>query len=210
MRLFAFDRSLGFDWVAGADEAGRGCLAGPIVAAAVGFDYSKMSLSSIRSLENLDDSKRRKGAAREKVFTAVIAAADAVAVAIRPAAVIDRDGLHVTNLAALSDALSRIARPEGIALSDGFAVQLDVGRAEKLIGGDGRSAAIAAASIVAKVVRDRFMLKAAESWPEYGFESHVGYATADHRAAIATYGATPLHRLSFNSDAYKAAKGATS
>lgn len=208
MRLFAHDRDLSFDWVAGADEAGRGCLAGPLVAAAVAFDQSRLSLADLRDLSDLDDSKKRGTASREQLYFAILQRASAVAVAIRPAAVIDRDGLHATNLGALADSLAAVGRPDGASLSDGFSVELPWGSSEGVVKGDGLSAAIAAASIVAKVVRDRYMASAASRWPGYGFESHVGYGTAEHRAAIELLGPTPLHRMSFNSPAYGGARAA--
>ena len=202
MRLFAHDRGLSVNWVAGADEAGRGCLAGPLVAAAVAFDQSRLSLADLRDLVDLDDSKKRSVASRDQLYGAILNSAAKIAVALRPAAVIDREGLHVTNLGALSDALSKVACPEGASLTDGFSVDLPWGRSEGLVKGDGLSAAIAAASIVAKVVRDRYMVEASKQFPQYGFEGHVGYGTAEHRLAIERYGPTPLHRLSFKSAAY--------
>lgn len=190
--------------MAGADEAGRGCLAGPLVAAAVAFDHSALSLADVRSLADLDDSKKRSEAQREQLFAAILNCAKAVAISIRPAEVIDRDGLHVSNLGALSEALGRVGRSDGVSISDGFAVALPWGTSDAIVGGDGRSAAIAAASIIAKVTRDRHMHAAALRWPGYGFESHVGYGTAAHIEAIEALGPTPLHRMSFNCRAYAA------
>jgi ribonuclease HII len=203
--LFAFDRSLGNNWVVGADEAGRGCLAGPLVAAAVAFDQSRLSLADLRRLEDLDDSKKRKGERRAALFEAIQQTASLVAISIKPAQVIDRDGLHVSNKAALADASARAGGAEAIHLTDGFEVELPWGPSEKLIKGDSRSAAIAAASIIAKEARDRWMVAIAERYPGYGFDVHVGYATAEHRDAIISLGPCDLHRRSFNSSAYSAA-----
>jgi ribonuclease HII len=202
-RLFAFDRDLGARFVAGADEAGRGCLAGPLVAAAVLFDYERLGLREVRALSALNDSKQHNAEAREALYPIVLRAATRVAVVSRCVRGIDARGLHVTNLAALRDALVRVARPGCLCLSDGFPVG-DVGHEQRaVISGDARSAAIAAASIVAKVSRDRYMHRADALHPGWEFATHVGYATPEHRAAIMARGVSPLHRLSFQSAAYQ-------
>jgi ribonuclease HII len=109
----------------------------------------------------------------------------------------------VTNLDALRTALRRVARPDAICLVDGFRVR-DFGIEQRaVIGGDSRSAAIAAASVLAKVTRDRYMRAAAERHPGWDFDTNVGYSTPEHRAAIAANGISPLHRLSFASIAYQ-------
>ena len=202
-RLFAFDRNLGVRFVAGADEAGRGCLAGPLVAAAVLFDYERLGLREVRALSSLNDSKQHDPEARAELYPIVLRAAARVAVVSRCARGIDERGLHVTNLAALRDALIRVARPGCVCLSDGFPVG-DVGHRQRaVISGDARSAAIAAASIVAKVSRDRYMQRADVLHPGWEFATHVGYATPEHRAAIMSRGVSPLHRMSFQSAAYQ-------
>lgn len=203
-RLIGHDRSLGLRFVAGADEAGRGCLAGPLVAAGVLLDLDRIGPREVRALDLLDDSKRHDDAARERLYDAVLAVAARVTVILRSAQTIDRAGLHRTNLAALHDALAAVAVPGAICLSDGFAVA-DVPGCETraLVRGDGTSAAIAAASIVAKVSRDRMMRRLAADYPQWGFDRHVGYSTPGHRAAIAAHGITPLHRRSFASAAYR-------
>jgi ribonuclease HII len=133
----------------------------------------------------------------------VLRAATRVAVVSRCVRGIDARGLHVTNLAALRDALARVARPGCVCLSDGFPVG-DVGHQQRaVISGDARSAAIAAASILAKVSRDRYMQRADALHPGWEFATHVGYATPEHRAAIMARGVSPLHRLSFQSAAYQ-------
>ena len=202
-RLFAFDRDLGHRFVAGADEAGRGSLAGPLVAAAVLFDLERLSLGDRRALARLNDSKQHTIEGREELFPLVMRAAARVAVVSRCVRGIDSRGLHVTNLAALRDALLRVARPDGICLVDGFRVP-DFGMEQRaVVGGDSRSAAIAAASVIAKVTRDRYMHRAHEHHPEWDFATNVGYSTPEHRAAIAASGVSPLHRMSFASIAYQ-------
>jgi ribonuclease HII len=202
-RLFAFDRALGSRLVAGADEAGRGCLAGPLVAAAVLFDYEALTTRELRTLSALNDSKQHDNAAREELYPRVLAAARGVAVVSRSVRSIDGRGLHVMNIEALRSALLGVARPGTLCLSDGFAVP-DLGHEQRaIVDGDATSAAIAAASIIAKVTRDRFMHRADRRHPGWSFATHVGYSTPEHRAAIAREGVSPLHRMSFQSLAYQ-------
>jgi ribonuclease HII len=202
-RLFRFDRALGHRYVAGADEAGRGSLAGPLSAAAVLLDYERITTREVRALTRLDDSKAQDPEEREALYPLVIRTAVRVAVTSRCVRGIDERGLHVTNLAALRDTLRRVAVPGCVCLVDGFRVG-DVGHAqEAVIDGDARSAAIAAASIVAKVSRDRYMQRIAEEMPGWHFHSNVGYSTPEHRAAIAQHGISVLHRRSFQSIAYQ-------
>jgi ribonuclease HII len=201
-RLFAFDRALGYRFVAGADEAGRGCLAGPLVAAGVLFDLEKIGLADVRALTALNDSKQHSAEMREELYPRVLRVAARISVTSRCARGIDERGLHKTNLAALSDCLRRVAVPGALCLSDGFAVPACGFEQRHVVGGDSRSAAIAAASVIAKVSRDRFMHRIAEQYPHWEFETHVGYSTPEHRAAIEAHGISPLHRLSFQSVAY--------
>lgn len=202
-KLFAFDRSLGVRFVAGADEAGRGCLAGPLVAAAVLFDYERLRPADVRVLAALNDSKQQTEERREQLYPAILRLAADVAVVSRCAPGIDRRGLHVTNLQALRDALMRVGRAGCVCLSDGFPLG-DVGHEQRaVVGGDTTSAAIAAASVIAKVTRDRYMRRADALHPGWEFSGHVGYATPEHRAAIERLGVSPLHRLSFQSIAYQ-------
>jgi len=202
-RLFAFDRGLGSRLVAGADEAGRGCLAGPLVAAAVLIDYEALSHADRRSLAGLHDSKQMSVEKRAELFPCVLSAASRVSVVVRSARGIDERGLHVTNIEALANALERL-RPEAEAtcLVDGFSLRDCTVPHRAVIGGDGTSAAIAAASVLAKVTRDRYMHGAASDYPGWGFEEHVGYSTPEHREAIERIGISPLHRRSFQSVAY--------
>ncbi|HEV7807278.1 MAG TPA: ribonuclease HII [Solirubrobacteraceae bacterium] len=202
-RLFAYDRRLGVRWVAGADEAGRGCLAGPLVAAAVLFDTETLTARDLRPLSRLNDSKQHSVEVREELFPIVLRTAVKVCVVSRCAPGIDARGLHKTNLAALRDALLGVARPGCICLSDGFAVG-DIGYDQRaIVEGDATSAAIAAASIVAKVTRDRYMQRADALHPGWEFAAHVGYSTPEHRDAIQRQGVSPLHRMSFQSMAYQ-------
>jgi ribonuclease HII len=202
-RLLAFDRALGTRFVAGADEAGRGCLAGPLVTAAVLLDHERLRGRSCAPLGRLDDSKRRTPELREELYHAVLACAERVAVIVIPARVIDERGLHRSNLAGLAQALDQLAPPpHAQLLTDGFRVPL--ARPHRaVVDGDAKSAAIAAASIVAKVTRDRLMHREHARYPLYGFCEHVGYSTPQHRAAVRRHGTSPLHRLSFASLAYQ-------
>jgi ribonuclease HII len=202
-RLFAFDRGLQSRHVAGADEAGRGCLAGPLVAAAVLIDYERLSNSDRRALSGLHDSKQMTVERRLEMYPSVLRAAERVSVVVRSAAGIDRRGLHVTNIEALSIALERLAPGEAATcLVDGFSLPRCAVPHRAVVQGDATSAAIAAASVIAKVTRDRYMHDAAARHPGWGFEEHVGYSTPEHRAAIEEIGISPLHRKSFQSVAY--------
>jgi ribonuclease HII len=203
-RLFQHDRKLGYRWVAGADEAGRGCLAGPLVAAAVLFDYESLGPREVRALGKLNDSKQHTEEAREELYPVVMRIATKVVVTSRSAGGIDRRGLHKTNIAALRESLLKVACPGCILLSDGFAVgDMDGHDRRAVVDGDAKSAAIAAASIIAKVTRDRFMRRADALHPGWDFAAHVGYSTPEHREAIARQGVSPLHRMSFQSAAYE-------
>jgi ribonuclease HII len=190
-------------FVAGADEAGRGCLAGPLVAAAVLFDYDRLTLSDLRALSALNDSKQQTVEAREELYPRVLRIATRVAVTSRCVRGIDERGLHKTNLAALSDVLRRVGREGCLCLSDGFPVPTTGFDQRPVVGGDAISAAIAAASVIAKVSRDRFMQRMEASYPGWDFAVHVGYSTPEHRAAIERLGVSPIHRLSFQSMAYQ-------
>jgi ribonuclease HII len=205
-KLFQHDRALGFRFVAGADEAGRGCLAGPLVAAAVLFDYERLGPRDVRALGLLNDSKQHTEEAREALYPIVLRIATRVAVVSRCASGIDDRGLHKTNLAALRESLLKVAggRDDIILLSDGFPVgDMDGHERRAVVDGDCKSAAIAAASIVAKVTRDRFMRRADARHPGWDFATHVGYSTPEHRDAIQRIGVSPLHRMSFQSVAYE-------
>src|SRR5215211_5206830 len=199
-RLFKFDRELGCRFVAGADEAGRGSLAGPLVAAGVLLDYERLSM---RDRRDLGDFKQRTAEQRETLYPVVIRAAAKVAVTIRCVRGLDGRGLHVTNLEALARSLERVAVPGAVCLSDGFPLGKRCAVEHRaVVDGDARSAAIAAASVIAKVTRDRYMHRIAAEYPEYEWHGNVGYSTPEHRAAIIEHGPSPLHRRSFASIAY--------
>jgi ribonuclease HII len=205
-RLFAFDRRLGVRFVAGADEAGRGCLAGPLFAAGVLFDYQALSMRELRALRALNDSKQHSQSAREELYPLVLRSAARVVVVSRCVRGIDARGLHKTNLAALRDAMRAVTsevRGEVLCLLDGFSVPQFERPQRAIIDGDATSAAIAAASIVAKVTRDRYMRRADTLHPGWRFADHVGYSTPEHREAILRQGVSPLHRMSFQSLAYQ-------
>jgi ribonuclease HII len=133
----------------------------------------------------------------------VLRAAVRVAVTSRCVRGIDERGLHKTNLAALSDTLRRVAVEGCLCLSDGFPVPPTGFAQRPVVGGDATSAAIAAASVIAKVTRDRFMQRMEERYPGWEFAAHVGYSTPEHRDAISRLGVSPLHRMSFQSMAYQ-------
>src|SRR5581483_12414071 len=173
-KLLAFDRRLGGRFVAGADEAGRGPLAGPLVVAGVLLDLDAIREHRARPLALLNDSKQLDAEARDQLFVAVLGCAERVSVHVFPPSVIDRDGLHRTNLRGLRAALAA-CQPADVNVVDGFKLGPTAPPHRAVVDGDEKSAAIAAASIVAKVTRDRYMHTADALYPAYGFSSHVGY-----------------------------------
>ncbi|MET7749452.1 ribonuclease HII [Micromonospora sp. NPDC005367] len=193
--LYALERALqrrGFQHVAGADEAGRGACAGPLVAAAAILPEGRRG-----EIEGLADSKLLTPASRERVYDEVVARALAYAVVIIPAEEVDARGLHVCNVAAMRRALASLAtRPEYV-LTDGFGVDgLDVpGLA--VWKGDRVAACVAAASVLAKVTRDRIMVELDGTYPAYGFAEHKGYITPEHTAALREHGPCREHRFSY-------------
>jgi ribonuclease HII len=200
-RLLRYDRRLGARLVAGADEAGRGPLAGPLVVAGVLFDYAELRDHRVRSLALLNDSKQLDEATRSELYRAVLACAVRVSIHVYPAAVIDRNGLHRSNLAGLRAAL-RACQPADVSLVDGFRLGPAAPPHRAIVDGDAKSAAIAAASIVAKVTRDRYMGAADAVYPGYGFASHVGYITPAHTRIVRERGPCEIHRRSWRSRAY--------
>lgn len=167
------------------------------------LDYERLTLSERRALSRLDDSKVRDPEARERLFPLIVSSAVRVGVVTRCVRGIDDRGLHVTNLQALRDSLRKVAVRDCICLIDGFGVPPFEFEQRAVIDGDAQSAAIAAASVIAKVTRDRYMHSVAERLPDWSFENHVGYSTPEHRAAIERHGISPLHRRSFQSVAYQ-------
>lgn len=201
-KLLRFDRKLGARFVAGADEAGRGSLAGPLVVAGVLLDYASLRHGRVRPLARLNDSKQLSPSAREELFHAVLGCAERVSVRVIPAEQIDREGLHRMNLAGLRSTLRALAPPAEVCLVDGFRLGPTAPEHRAVVDGDERSAAIAAASIVAKVVRDRAMRRMHALYPHYGFASHVGYITPGHSAVVRERGPSDIHRRSFQALCY--------
>jgi ribonuclease HII len=180
----------GLTRVAGVDEAGRGPLAGPVVAAAV-------VLGSRARIGGLDDSKRLPPEERARLFGVIARQALAIGVAFVDAATIDRINILAATRVAMGRALASLDVAPELVLTD-FVELAGLGCPQRnLVRGDQRSASIAAASIVAKVTRDRLMEAAGWQYPQYGFGQHKGYATPAHRAAIWQHGPCPLHRQSF-------------
>jgi ribonuclease HII len=201
--LIRHDRELGARFVAGADEVGRGSLAGPLVAAAVVLDLDKLHGPRTRALADLRDSKQCDVATRERLLLGVLALSELVVVETISAGEIDRLGLHKSNLQALERALAACVPPAEVCLVDGFSLGPEAPPHTAIVGGDGRSAAIACASIVAKVVRDRMMRRLDAVYPAYGFADHVGYITRAHSAAVRLHGPCAVHRLSFQAACYE-------
>ena len=176
--------------VAGADEAGRGPLAGPVVAAAVILDPKRIP-------DGLNDSKQLSAQRREELFIQILATAT-VSIASSSASRIDDTDIRKASLDAMRRAICGLSLPAAYVLTDGLDVPqgLDC-PGQAVVKGDARSVSIAAASIVAKVTRDRMMARAHLVFPKYGFAAHVGYGTAQHRAGIEEHGPCPLHRMTF-------------
>jgi ribonuclease HII len=201
-RLLAHDRRLGVRFVAGADEAGRGSLAGPLVVAGVLLDYEALCGHRVRPLGRLNDSKQLDHDEREALFHSVVGCASSISVRFVSAREIDESGLHRSNLACLRAVLADLHPPAEACLVDGFRLGPSAPPHRAIVDGDCKSAAIAAASIVAKVVRDRVMRRLDALYPRYGFMSHVGYITPGHSAAVRSFGPSHVHRRSFQARCY--------
>ena len=201
-RLLKFDRTLGARFVAGTDEAGRGSLAGPLVVAGVLLDYAALKEHRTRPLAYLNDSKQCSEEQRQELYHAVVACAEKVAVRVIPPGDIDRNGLHRSNLAGLRAMLHALTPPAEACLVDGFRLGPSAPEHTAVVDGDTKSAAIAAASIVAKVTRDRYMRAADAMYPGYGFASHVGYITPAHTKVVRERGPCEIHRRSWRARAY--------
>ena len=183
-------RRWGFYRVAGCDEVGRGCLAGPVVAAAVILDPD-------RYIAGVCDSKTITAAERERLYGVITRKALAWSVASADPAEIDTINIHQASLQAMRRAVLALAPLPDCVLVDAFRIP-DLPLAQRgVLHGDSRCSAIAAASIIAKVTRDREMLAYHGTDPRYGYDRHKGYATADHLAALALHGYSPIHRRSF-------------
>jgi ribonuclease HII len=177
--------------VAGVDEAGRGPLAGPVVAAAVVLDASL-------DWAGIDDSKQLSADARESLYARVLTQARAFGWAVVGPRAIDRHNIRRASLEAMRRAVARLALKPTLVLVDGNAPVPGLEHEQQwVIGGDAKCLSIAAASIVAKVVRDRIMTRLDRVWPAYGFASHKGYGTPEHLEALRAHGPCPLHRQSF-------------
>jgi ribonuclease HII len=201
-RLLSFDRSIGARFVAGADEAGRGSLAGPLVVAGVLLDYDELRDHRVRPLALLNDSKQVPHERREELFRAIVSCAERIAVRVISHEEIDRTGLHRCNLAGLRSVLWELCPPAEACLVDGFRLGPQAPTHTAVVDGDQRSAAIAAASVVAKVTRDRLMRRMDALFPQYGFSSHVGYITPGHSAVVRERGPCEIHRRSFQALCY--------
>ena len=177
--------------VAGLDEAGRGPLAGPVVAAAVILDPD-------RRVKKLADSKVLTAERREELYSLIYERALAVGVGIVDHETIDKINILQATILAMRTALERLAMVPDLVITDFVALPSLTCPQKNLIDGDARCATVAAASIVAKVTRDRLMLEADQQYPEYGFAKHKGYGTPDHLAALDRLGACPIHRRSFS------------
>ena len=192
--LWAFEKKAfksGYRSVAGIDEAGRGPLAGPVVAAAVIWPSCSAPVSG------LDDSKKLSHRKREQLYEAVYARAAAVGIGIVDPPVIDRINILQASLLAMAIAVSNLTPVPDYLLIDGtFGIDSTIPQ-QPIIKGDRLSGSIAAASIVAKVSRDRIMARYDLDYPDYNFGGHKGYPTRAHRQAIRTYGICPIHRRSF-------------
>lgn len=184
-------RAGGFPLIAGVDEAGRGPLAGPVSAAAVILDPADVP-------DGIDDSKALSADERDSLCAAILARALAVGVGLASADEIDAVNIRQATFAAMRRAVRALPLAPHHLLVDGRDIPPGLPcPARALVKGDSLSLSIAAASIVAKVTRDRLMVRLHASHPAYGFETHKGYPTAAHRAAIAAHGPTPYHRRSF-------------
>jgi ribonuclease HII len=201
-KLLKHDRKLGARLVAGTDEAGRGPLAGPLVVAGVLLDLDCLREHRARPFTYLNDSKQLTREQREELFHAVISCAEKVVVRAIPADEIDRRGLHRSNLDGLRAMLEALTPPAEVCLVDGFRLGKAAPEHRAIVDGDTKSAAIAAASVIAKVTRDRLMRRMDALYPHYGFASHVGYITPSHTSIVRERGPSPIHRRSWRARAY--------
>jgi ribonuclease HII len=193
--LWALERVLqrsGFRHVAGADEAGRGACAGPLVVAAVVLPEGRRG-----EVPGLADSKLLTEPAREAAYEQVVRRALSWSVVVVPSTEVDWCGLHVMNVRAMRQAVLRLDPCPSYVLTDGFAIGGMPAPALAVWKGDRVAACVAAASVVAKVTRDRIMRELHESWPQYDFARHKGYITPEHTAALRQHGPCPQHRFSY-------------
>jgi ribonuclease HII len=177
--------------IAGIDEAGRGPWAGPVVAAAVVLDPARIPAG-------IDDSKALDADTRERLFRLISGTAVSIGIGIGDVARIDRDNILAATLWAMSEAIARLECRPRLALVDGNRVPQLACETRAIVKGDAKCLSIAAASIVAKVTRDRLMIELASELPGYGFERHKGYGTPEHQTAIRRLGVSAHHRRSFS------------
>jgi ribonuclease HII len=193
--LYGYERALrraGLDPVAGADEAGRGACAGPLVAAAV-----ILSEARARQIDGLNDSKLLTALQRERLYIEITRKAVAWSVVSLEPGECDALGMHVANVMALRMALLRLEVPPTYVLTDGFAVDGLGTPGLAVWKGDRVAACVAAASIIAKVTRDRLMCELDQLYPQYAFAEHKGYCTPLHQERLDAYGPSPTHRMRF-------------
>ncbi|MBQ3481803.1 MAG: ribonuclease HII [Oscillospiraceae bacterium] len=176
--------------LSGVDEAGRGPLAGPVCAAAVILPRGAV-------IEGLNDSKKLSEKRREALYDEIVSRAIAYGIAFATVEEIEERNILGATFLAMNRAIAQLSVKPALALIDGNRNRDIAVPSRCVIGGDGKCADIAAASILAKVTRDRWMLQMAERYPQYGFDRHKGYGTAAHYAAIRQYGPSPIHRMSF-------------
>jgi ribonuclease HII len=193
--MLAYERALwksGLEWVAGVDEAGRGPLAGPVVAACV-----VLPRRASGKLKGLTDSKQLKPAQRDHYFDRLFEVAVAIGVGEASCSEIDNINILQATFLAMRRALDQIERADHVLVDGNRPIPQLSCPQQAIVKGDGLSLSIAAASVIAKVTRDRAMEALHAAYPVYGFDSHKGYGTKAHYAAIAEHGLTPHHRLSF-------------
>ena len=166
------------------------------------LDYAQLRDHRVRPLALLNDSKQLEPELRAELFCAILGCAERIAVRVISNERIDREGLHRSNLWGLRDVLAELSPPAEVCVVDGFRLGPAAPEHTAVVDGDERSAAIAAASVIAKVTRDRLMRRLDALYPAYGFARHVGYIVPSHTAVVRERGPSPVHRLSFNALAY--------
>ncbi|RDI47477.1 ribonuclease HII [Falsibacillus pallidus] len=190
--MFSYERDIylqGFEAIAGVDEVGRGPLAGPVVAAAVILPKDCM-------LIGINDSKKLSEAKRQELFDAISEQATAIGIGVIHADEIDKVNIYQATKKAMLDAIHNLKKLPDYLLIDAMELSVPVPQ-ESIIKGDAKSASIAAASIIAKVTRDRMMKEYDGQYPQYGFARNMGYGTKEHLDGLQIYGQTPIHRKSF-------------
>jgi ribonuclease HII len=193
--LYGYERALrrhGIEPIAGVDEAGRGACAGPLVAGAAILPDGKAGI-----VPGLADSKLLTAAARERCYDQIVRRAVAWSVVVISHEECDRLGMHVANVEALRRAVAKLAVPPSYVLTDGFPVDGLGAPGLAVWKGDRVAACVAAASVLAKVTRDRIMAELDQQWPSYDFKTHKGYITPTHTAALEVHGPSPVHRMRF-------------